>query len=141
MSDEANIRAVIERAQKAHHDKDAAAIVARYAPDAVLFTLAPPLAHQGVNVEEKQAWLDTWEGPIGLEPRDFSITVKGDSAFCHGYYRLSGTKVDADRPIGFWMRATVYLERSGGEWKIVHEHSSVPFYMDGSLRPAFDLEP
>ena len=23
----------------------------------------------------------------------------------------------------------------------VHEHTSVPFYMDGSLRPAFDLEP
>jgi hypothetical protein len=24
---------------------------------------------------------------------------------------------------------------------IVHEHASVPFYMDGSNRPAFDLTP
>ena len=25
--------------------------------------------------------------------------------------------------------------------KIVHEHTSVPFYMDGTQRPAFDLKP
>jgi len=24
---------------------------------------------------------------------------------------------------------------------VVHEHTSVPFYMDASLRPAFDLKP
>lgn len=40
------------------------------------------------------------------------------------------------------MRETLCLERQGsGEWKIVHEHTSVPFYMDATLRPAFDLEP
>ena len=39
------------------------------------------------------------------------------------------------------MRATVCLRKSAGGWKIVHEHESVPFYMDESLRPAFDLEP
>ena len=39
------------------------------------------------------------------------------------------------------MRATVCLHREGGAWRIVHEHESVPFYMDGSLRPAFDLKP
>jgi ketosteroid isomerase-like protein len=39
------------------------------------------------------------------------------------------------------MRETVCLLREDGQWKIVHEHTSVPFYMDGSLRPAFDLEP
>ena len=39
------------------------------------------------------------------------------------------------------MRATVCLRKVGGEWKIVHEHESVPFYMDGSQRPAFDLAP
>jgi PhnB protein len=28
-----------------------------------------------------------------------------------------------------------------GAWKIVHEHSSTPFYMDGSYRAAVDLKP
>lgn len=139
--DEADIRAIVESVHRAHHNKDAAAIVAPYAQDAAVFDLAPPLSHRGVNLQEKKAWLDTWEGPIDRESRDFSITVSGDFAFSHGFLRLSGTPKAAGRPISFWMRATVCLLREGDVWRIVHEHTSVPFYMDGSLRPAFDLEP
>jgi ketosteroid isomerase-like protein len=139
--DEADIRALIETVHKAHHDKDAAAIVAQYARDTAVFNLSPPLSHRGEDLQEKKAWLDTWEGPIDRESRDFNITVSGDFAFCHGFYRLGGTPKAAGRPIVFWMRATVCLHREGGAWQIVHEHTSVPFYMDGSLRPAFDLNP
>jgi hypothetical protein len=28
-----------------------------------------------------------------------------------------------------------------GSWRIVHEHNSTPFYLDGSLRAALDLRP
>jgi ketosteroid isomerase-like protein len=139
--DEADIRALIENLHKAHHNKDAAAIVALYAQDAAVFSLAPPLSHRGMDLQEKKAWLDTWEGPLDCESGDLNITVSGDFAFCHGFYRLSGTPKAAGRSINFWMRATVCLHRDGGAWRIVHEHTSVPFYMDGSLRPAFDLKP
>jgi hypothetical protein len=70
-----------------------------------------------------------------------SITVSGDFAFAHGFYRMSGTPKAAGRPISFWMRETLGRHRVAGAWMIVHEHASVPFYMDGSLRPAFDLQP
>jgi ketosteroid isomerase-like protein len=139
--DEVEIRAVIETVHKAHHDKDAAAIVAPYAQDAVVCDLAPPLSHRGMNLQTKQAWLDTWEGSIDRESGDFKITVSGDFAFCHGFSRLGGTPKAAGRPISFWMRATVCLHQEAGSWRIVHEHTSLPFYMDGSLRPAFDLQP
>jgi ketosteroid isomerase-like protein len=139
--EEADIRALVETINKAHHNKDAAAIVAPYAQDAVVCDLAPPLSHRGMDLLAKQAWLDSWEGPIERESRDLEITVSGDFAFCHGFYRLDGTPKAAGRPIGFWMRATVCLHREGSTWRIVHEHTSVPFYMDGSLRPAFDLQP
>ena len=139
--EEADIRALIESVQKAHHDKDVAAIASAYAPDAAVFSLAPPLAYQGVDLEQKKAWLDTWEGPVERESRDINITVSGDFAFCHGFFRLGGTPKAAGRPINFWMRATLCLHRDGDAWRIVHEHTSVPFYMDGSLRPAFDLKP
>jgi ketosteroid isomerase-like protein len=138
---EADIRALVESIHTAHHNKDAAAIVAPYAQDAVVCDLAPPLSHRGMDLQSKRAWLDTWEGPIDRESRDLNITVSGDFAFCHGFYRLSGTPKAAGRPISFWMRATVCLHRDAGAWRIVHEHTSVPFYMDGSLRPAFDLQP
>jgi ketosteroid isomerase-like protein len=139
--EEADIRAVLESLQKAHHNKDAVAIAAQFTQEAAVFNLAPPLSHIGIDLQEKKAWLDSWEGPIEIESRDFKITISDDSAFCHGFYRMSGTPKAAGRSISFWMRATVCLQREGSAWRIVHEHTSVPFYMDGSLRPAFDLTP
>ena len=139
--DEADIQEVIGSIEKAHFDKDPASIAAPYTSDAAVFDLSPPLFHRGVGVQEKKAWLDTWDGPIERESRDLNVTVSGDSAFCHGFFRLSGPPKMAGQRISFWMRATVCLRREGDGWKIVHEHTSVPFYMDGTLRPAFDLKP
>jgi len=96
--DEADIRAIVESVHQAHHNKDAAALVAPYAQDAVIFNLAPPLSHRGMDLQEKQAWLDTWEGPVDCESREIDITVSGDFAFCHGFYRLSGTPMRGPQP-------------------------------------------
>jgi ketosteroid isomerase-like protein len=140
-SAESEILALIDSLHQAHRDKNAAGIAAPYAPNAAIFDLSPPLAHPGVTVERKQPWLDTWDTGIDLESRDLRITVAGNHAFAWGYQRMSGTPRAAGRPISFWMRVTYAFERIGGAWRIVHEHNSVPFYMDGSLRPAFDLQP
>jgi len=139
--DELAILALIEDMAKARYDKDPWAIAAPYAPDAVIFNLAPPLAHRGIDIAETQAWLDTWDGPIEIEPRDFHVTVSGDAALCHGYMRLAGSKKGVDQRVTFWMRETLCLSRQANTWQIIHEHTSVPFYMDGGLRPAFDLRP
>jgi ketosteroid isomerase-like protein len=139
--DEAAILAIIESLHKANHDHDAALFAAPFAPDAAIFNLAPPLVHHGVDIKEKQAWLDSWGTPVDLESRDFKVTVSGDLAFCHGFLHMSGTKKGAEGKVSFWMRETLCLHRHGRVWRIVHEHTSVPFYMDGSLRPAFDLKP
>jgi len=135
------IRAVFESARQANFDKDPARLVALYAPDADIYDLSPPLAHHGLGFERKAAWFATWEGPIEIESRDLDLTVSGDLATAHGYYHMSGTPRAAGRRISFWMRATIVLRRNDTGWTIVHEHTSVPFYMDGSLRPAFDLNP
>jgi ketosteroid isomerase-like protein len=39
------------------------------------------------------------------------------------------------------VRVTVVLRRIGGTWKITHQHTSVPFRMDGSFKAAVDLKP
>jgi ketosteroid isomerase-like protein len=139
-TEEMEIKAVLEAVRKGHHDKDAAAIGAQYTPDAAIFDLAPPLAHMA-DISGLAAWLDTWEGPVGLEERDLTIEVSGGLAFCHGLSKVSATtKADGQRA-QWWQRITVCLRRTEGAWKIVHEHASVPFYMDGSYRAAIDLEP
>ncbi|HMG86034.1 MAG TPA: nuclear transport factor 2 family protein [Terracidiphilus sp.] len=141
MRDESKIRELLESIYRAHHDKNAIGITSPYAEDAAVFNLAPPLAHCGRDREEVQAWLDTWATPIEISARDLEITVTGDFAFAHGFLHMQGTKKGADSPLDFWMRETVCLERRRGSWLIVHEHTSVPFYMDGTTRPAFDLKP
>lgn len=139
--DEAAIRELIAAMAQARYLKDADAIAALYTPDAAIFSLAPPLRHTGIDRSQMRAWLDTWDGPITIEPRDFVVTVAGDTAVAWGYMRMEGTKIDPPGKPNFWMRETLVLERSGGAWRIVHEHTSVPFYMDASTRPAFDLQP
>lgn len=139
-TDEAEILALLSSIQQAHHDKDAAGIAAPYAPHAAVFDLEPPLAHDGISVERKQRWLATWDGPIELEQRDLKLTISGDRALGFGFLKMTGTKHSGPH-VSFWMRQTVAFERARGQWRIVHEHTSVPFYMDGSLRTAFDLQP
>lgn len=138
---EAAILDVIAKMAEARYRKDASAIAASYAADAAIYNLAPPLTHHGIDIAETQAWLDTWEGPIVIEPRDFEVRVQGDLAVAHGFMRMEGTKIHPPAKPNFWMRETLILERRSGQWTIVHEHTSVPFYMDASTRPAFDLQP
>jgi len=141
LKDKAEILALVESMLRANHDKNAAAFAAPFAQDAAVFNLAPPLVHHGIDLKEKEAWYESWSTPVDLDARDLKVTVSGDLAFCHGFLRLTGTKKGPEGSVSFWMRETLCLERIGGEWKIVHEHASVPFYMDGTLRPAFDLQP
>ena len=140
-ADQDLVLAVIENLRQALLDKNVAQFAAQFAPGAAIFNLAPPLTHHGIDKEEKQTWFESWSTPIELEPRDFKVTISGNLAVCYGFLRMAGTKRGAPSAVNFWMRETVCLERQGSGWHIVHEHSSVPFYMDASTRPAFDLQP
>jgi PhnB protein len=140
---EAAIVAVIEDRAAAISAKDAVRAIAHAPPYAVAFDIAPPLQQPGEAARRQQyldAWFATWEGPIGYELRDLEVAASGDVAFSHGFVRIHGTKTDGER-VDVWMRETLGLRNLAGAWKVVHEHSSVPFHMDGSYRAAVDLEP
>ena len=129
-ANEAEIRRLIEAQVKAHHDS-------------VTFDLAPPLHHAGAGPEVEKSlkqWFETWKGPVSLETRDFAIIADDTLAFCHGLIHITGTKVDGERN-DVWARQTLCLKKIDGAWKITHDHTSVPFYMDGSLKAAVDLKP
>ena len=140
--DDVEIRRLIAARQQAHQRRDAAAIVASYATDAVRYDLAPPLAHIGIDRGELDAWLATWHGPIVIDTPDLEIDVDGSLAVARGLARMRGRKVDnPSNEVDLWFRTTVVLKKAATRWQIVHEHTSVPFYMDGSLRAAVDLQP
>jgi len=138
-TDREEIEALFERLAQAHADHDAHAIVETYAPDAVIFDLAPPLGRRGMNRDNVAAWLAGWDGPVQIDARDVSLTVDGDLAFVSALNRMRGRQGGNDQDL--WYRTTVCLQRMSGRWQIVCDHSSVPFYMDGSYRAAVDLKP
>jgi PhnB protein len=53
---------------------------------------------------------------------------------------MTGTENDGEN-VDLWFRHTVGLRKADGRWRIVHEHESVPSYMDGSYKAAVDLLP
>ena len=142
-SSETEIRNLITDLSKSLHDKDAKRVLSHYAPGSVVFDLAPPLQHAGSGASSEKDlndWFATWQGPIGHETGDVSITTDGEIAYCHGFIRISGTKVGGEHA-DVWARQTTCLRKIAGAWKITHDHTSVPFYMDGSYKAAVDLKP
>jgi ketosteroid isomerase-like protein len=139
-TDEWQIRRVIENWANALRNKDAKGVLSHYAPHLVHFSLAPPLLSTASDANGLNAWFATWQGPIGYEIRDLSVTVGNNVAFSHSLNRMHGTKTDGTKG-DLWFRYTSGFQKINGEWRIAHEHESVPFYMDGSYNAAVDLQP
>ncbi len=143
MTDETAIRELVDNRTAAMRTGDADALCRPYTADAVIFSLAPPLVQppNGTrDVAAMRAWFEEKGGGVWSEVRDLRITVDGDLALCTSLESM-GAPPDSAEPFALWYRSTLGLRRLGGEWRIVHEHTSTPFHMDGSFRAATDLQP
>lgn len=124
--------------------KDVEGVASKFADESVMFVLAPPLRFKtGVNAPGASGireWFDTFAGALGYEYRELEITAGETVAFCHSLDRISGKRTDG-KDTDIWVRETLGLRKIEGEWKIAHQHQSVPFYMDGSGKAATDLKP
>lgn len=134
------IRSVTDAIAAAAYRKDAAAMARHYAPDAVIADLAPPLLCRGFDVAKAQTWLDDWDGPVEIEMRELTVEADGNLGLCHGLQYVRA-RTQQGEEAAWWSRITLAFARKGRGWQITHEHTSVPFYMDGSYRAAVDLDP
>ena len=138
---EIQIREVIDNWAKALRAKDINRLMSNIAPDILSFDVINPLQHLGSDASRRRAeeWVSSFQGPIGCEIRDLSITASDDVAFCHSLNRFSGTKTDGGE-IDMWVRATICCRKIGGKWLVTHEHISVPFDMETG-QASLDLKP
>lgn len=149
--DEARIRALANEMAAGHRAKDAAQIVASYAPDIVLYSLAPPLrSHRGdlldigggrqadmTTAEGVQTWLNGFgDAPFDYEIHDLEVMADGDAAYAHGLARMGSAGA-----FSMWFRITFGLRKTADRWQITHIHESVPFNMDQTFKAAIDLQP
>ena len=142
MTDEAQIRQLVDSWTEALRAKNLDTLMSHYTPDLLLYDLAPPLLHSGscVNRKNLEEWLATFDGPVGMEVRNLSVTTGGDLAYSTCLERISGRRTSGEQT-DVWVRSTVGYRKIDGKWMIAHEHTSVPFYMDGSDKAALDLKP
>jgi uncharacterized protein YndB with AHSA1/START domain/ketosteroid isomerase-like protein len=138
--DQEKIRAIFGDHTNALFGKSVDLAVKHFADDLVSYDLDPPLEHAGPGRQRLQDWFDTWDGPIAWAMRDTHVDVGGDTAFAYGLGHMTGTSKDGAK-VDLWARVTVGLNRRDGVWKITHQHTSVPFLMDGSFKAAVDLKP
>jgi ketosteroid isomerase-like protein len=149
--DQAQIRDLLAGMAAGYRAKDAGQIVASYAPDIVMYSLAPPLrAHRGdlldigggrtvdmTTAEGVRRWLDGFgDAPFDYEVRDVEVAAGGDAAYAHGLARMG-----AAGAFSMWFRVTFGLRKTKGRWQITHLHESVPFHMDQTFKAAADLQP
>ncbi|MBL7649626.1 MAG: nuclear transport factor 2 family protein [Candidatus Hydrogenedentes bacterium] len=125
---QAEIREVLAARNRAIGAKDVDAIMGHYADDLVHFDAIPPFQSRGAS-----GLRDGWESCLphfpdrfGMASDQLAIFGADDSAAAHWIWRF--TDLPEDHPaLTTCLRATAILKRRGGEWKIVHEHCSVPF--------------
>jgi uncharacterized protein (TIGR02246 family) len=138
---ESEIHAVMDNLANTIRAKDVDALMAHYAPDVLTFDLLPPLQYQGADAVRKRVsqWFSSFQGPIGLEMLNLSITAGDDVAFCSSLNGSTGTNKDGAK-IEMWWRATNGFRKVDGQWLVTHGHSSEPFDT-ASGKALIDLRP
>jgi uncharacterized protein (TIGR02246 family) len=126
MTDEQQIRELIERWATAVHDGDLATVLADHAPDIVMFDVPPP--YQGVRGLDayRQSWpgFFRWQASGAVfELESLEVTAGAEVAFAFALLRC-GTPAEFDRAPDQRLRLTIGLRRLDGRWVVTHEHHS-----------------
>lgn len=140
---EDQIRNLLTRWEHAFRAKDAAGVMAAYASGDVVvaFDVVPPLAKVGSDAYRRnyEEFFAMFKGPLAVELRDVRIVAGEDVAFLHCFDRMSGT-LESGEPFDLWLRVTSGLRKINGEWRIIHDHVSVPTYFETGMA-ALDQAP
>lgn len=126
MSDEQQIRDLIERWAAAIHDGDLPTVLANHSHDIVMFDVPPP--QQGVRCVD--AYRNTWQGFFQWQANgaifdieSLEVTAGADVAFAFALLRCGTTK-DFNRDPNYRLRLTIGLRKIDDRWTVTHEHHS-----------------
>ena len=128
-SDDVRIRTLLESWADAVRRHDLPAILAHHEQDMVMFDVPLPLQCKGIEAYEQTWHLFFRCNPPGapFDIRELAVTAGADVAFAVAIMwcgpNASSNPLDRD---GFLFRLTVGLRKVDGQWRITHEHHSVP---------------
>jgi uncharacterized protein (TIGR02246 family) len=126
MTDEQQIRTLIERWAAAVHTGDLDVVLADHAPGIVMFDVPPP--QQGVRGIDayRASWPGFFEWQASgavFEIDSLEVTAGADVGFAFGLLRC-GMPADFVRDPAHRLRLTIGLRKVDGRWVVTHEHHS-----------------
>ena len=124
----AAVREIIEARARAVRAGDADGMTADVAENVVIFDVVEPLRRDGKRASRARAaeWVASYDGPIGWEQREVIITADREVAFSHALSRVTG-RLKSGAQVDMWFRTTLGFRLIDGQWRITHDHGSVPF--------------
>jgi ketosteroid isomerase-like protein len=126
---ETQIKALVEAWADAVRRHDLPSILAHHDQDIVMFDVPPPLQSRGLD-QYKKTWdlfFRYHEPSQAFDIEDLAITAGEDVAFAVAIMRCgSGTFSGPPNEGGFLFRLTIGLRKVDDDWRITHEHHSVP---------------
>lgn len=126
------VDALLEEYRGAVHAKDVDRFVAIFADDVRVFDMWGTWSHDGIDAWREMA--EGWFGSLGdelvrVEFDDVQATVRDDVAVLSAFVTFAGLSADGDELRSLNNRLTWGLHKTGGRWKVVHEHTSAPVEM------------
>jgi ketosteroid isomerase-like protein len=126
---EGQIKALIESWADAVRRHDLPGILAHREHDIMMFDVPPPLQSRGID-EYKQTWnlfFKYHKPSYAFDIEELAITAGEDVAFAAAILRCGpGPSSGPPAEGGFHFRLTIGLRNVDGDWRIAHEHHSVP---------------
>ena len=122
ITDEAQIRQLLDDWVKATREGDKDAILSNHASDLLIFDVLAPLQYKGAEAYRKSLdeWWPTDDGEALFKMHELNITADDTVAFAHCLIEC-GKKPNPD-----WVRATFCLQKINGKWMVTHQHGSMP---------------
>ena len=125
--EETEIRKLIDQWAKAVREEDTAGIRANHDPGILMFDVPPPFLSRGLD-----AYMKSWdlfyasqERPVTFDFHDIQITAGHDVAFATALGKcIYINPTGKTEPLDF--RLTMGLRKINGQWRITHEHHSLP---------------
>jgi uncharacterized protein (TIGR02246 family) len=128
MTDEQQIRDLVERWATAAHEGDLDTVLVDHADDIVMFDVPPP--QQGAR--GIAAYRDTWPGFFQWQAQgatfdllELNITAGADVAYAWALLRC-GTAQDYAANPDRRLRLSLGLRKERDRWVVAHEHHSFP---------------
>jgi len=125
--DEMDVKALIDRWAKAVREGDMARVRADHDSEMLMFDVPSPLLLRGLD-EYMATWnrFLTWsDKPVEFDFYDVKVTAGSDVAFATAIGRCAGTD-PAGKHENLEFRLTMGLRKIDGQWRILHEHHSLP---------------